>query len=64
MSLERFIKANLVVVPLLLVAGYVFYEWVPVIAVPLGVAYLTFVGLLLFAWGMSTLSLRFEDARE
>ncbi|NGM67544.1 hypothetical protein G6M89_00735 [Natronolimnobius sp. AArcel1] len=62
MGLERFIKANLVVVPLLLAAGYAFYGSLPVIIVPFGVAYLTFVGLLSFAWGMSKLSLVLESS--
>lgn len=60
MSLERFIKANLLICPLLVGFGYLIRESLPVIVLPIGVAYVTFVALLGFAWGMSrlTLSLR------
>ncbi|GAB3668739.1 hypothetical protein [Halopiger thermotolerans] len=57
MSLERFIQVNLVLAPLLFGAGYLFYESLPVIVLPLGFSYLCFVVVLGFAWVMSRLSM-------
>ncbi|APW99704.1 hypothetical protein CHINAEXTREME_18860 [Halobiforma lacisalsi AJ5] len=61
MSIARFVYANLVFVPLLVAAAYVFYESLPVIAVPLVVGYLTFVFLVSLAWGLSKLSMALES---
>ncbi|AFZ71748.1 hypothetical protein [Natronobacterium gregoryi] len=52
MSLERFVYANLVLAPLLVVGGYLFWESLPVLVLPLGVGYLTVVALLAFGWVM------------
>lgn len=61
MSLERFIQVNLVLAPLLLGAGYLYYESLPVIVLPIGLSYLCFVVVLGFAWGMSRLSMALES---
>ena len=61
MSLERFVRVNLVLAPLLVAAGYLFYESLPVVIVPFGVAYLTVVLVLSFAWGMSRLTLALDS---
>lgn len=61
MSLDRFVKANLVLCPLVVAAGYLYYDSLPIVALPLGVAYVTFVVLLTFAWGMSHLSLAMDS---
>ncbi|ARS91647.1 hypothetical protein [Natrarchaeobaculum aegyptiacum] len=58
MSLERFVKANLLVLPIVLVVGYFYLASLPVIVLPIGVAYVTASVLLTFAWIMSRLSLR------
>ncbi|SDQ47801.1 hypothetical protein [Natronobacterium texcoconense] len=56
MSLERFVHANLVLAPLLVAAGYIFWDSLPVLVLPLGVGYLTVVALLSFAWFMPRLT--------
>ncbi len=61
MSLERFVRVNLVLAPLLVAAGYLFHESLPIVVVPLGVAYLTVVLVLSFAWGMSRLTLALDS---
>lgn len=58
MGLERFIVANLVCCPILVAVGYLSYESLPVVVLPLGVGYVVFVALLAFAWGMSRLTHR------
>lgn len=58
MSLERFVKANLLVLPVVLAVGYLYLGSLPVIVLPFGVAYVTISVLLTFAWIMSRLSLR------
>ncbi|MDG5820360.1 hypothetical protein [Natronococcus sp. A-GB7] len=58
MGLERFVRWNLVLVPALLLAGYLFIDYLPLIALPLGVAYITFATLICVVWALSVVSLK------
>ncbi|WP_440765922.1 hypothetical protein [Natronorubrum sp. DTA7] len=57
MGIERFVRVNLVLVPALAIAFYLFADRLPLILLPLGVGYLTFAVLISLAWGLSRLSL-------
>ncbi|EMA43050.1 hypothetical protein [Halobiforma nitratireducens] len=62
MTLERFVYANLVLAPLVVAAGYYFWESIPVLVLPIGVAYLTFVFLISFGWLLSNASLAIRSS--
>ena len=62
MGLERFIRMNVVFVPLLLAGAYVFYESIPLLVWYVGVGYVTFAVVLVLAWGLSKLSLALESS--
>ena len=57
MGLERFVRVNLVLIPALLVVGYLFVDYLPLLFLPLGVGYITFATLICLAWGLSKASL-------
>jgi hypothetical protein len=61
MSLERFVKANLVLVPVLIAAGYLVGDQLPLLFLPLGVAYLTFATLICLVWGLSVASMKIRS---
>ncbi|ELY60769.1 hypothetical protein [Natronolimnohabitans innermongolicus] len=56
MGIARFVRVNLVLVPLLAVGGYLFYEWLPLLVLPLGVGYITFTIIITLAYGLSKAS--------
>ncbi|ELY52857.1 hypothetical protein [Natronococcus jeotgali] len=62
MGLERFVRLHLVLIPALVLAGYLFADSLPVIVVPFGVAYITFTGLICFAWVFSRASMRLRSS--
>ena len=53
MTLRRFALANLVLVPVLVVAGWYFSESLPLLLFIPGVAYVTFAVLITGAWLLS-----------
>ena len=46
MALERFVYLNLVLVPVLIAAGWYFFESLPLFLFVLGVAYVTFATII------------------
>ncbi|WP_440769743.1 hypothetical protein [Natronorubrum sp. DTA28] len=62
MGIERFVRLNLVLVPVLAVTFYLFADYLPLILLPLGVGYLTFAVLISLAWGLSQLSMSFRSS--
>ncbi|SDJ94179.1 hypothetical protein [Natronorubrum texcoconense] len=62
MGIERFVRLNLVLVPVLAVAFYLLADYLPLILLPLGVGYLTFAVLISLAWGLSQLSMSFRSS--
>ncbi|AGB36992.1 hypothetical protein [Natronococcus occultus] len=61
MGIERFVRINLVLVPALILAGYLFADSLPVLVLPLGVGYLTFALLICFGWGLSVASMKLRS---
>ena len=61
MGLERFVRLNLVLVPVLVVVAYLFADYLPLLVLPLGVAYLTFATAICLVWLLSKASLRFRS---
>lgn len=62
MGLQRFIRVNLVLVPVLAIATYLFWDSLPVLVLPLLVGYVTFVGLITAAWALSKASMAIRSS--
>ncbi|MDQ2050162.1 hypothetical protein RBH26_06655 [Natronolimnohabitans sp. A-GB9] len=62
MGLERFIRVNLILVPLLVVGTYLFWESLPILVLPLLVGYVTFTALLTGAWVLSHVSMSIRSS--
>ncbi len=62
MGIERFVRLNLVLVPVLAVTFYLFADYLPLILLPLVVGDLTFAVLISLAWGLSQLSMSLRSS--
>ncbi|WP_293028389.1 hypothetical protein [Natronococcus sp.] len=58
MGLERFVRVNAVLVPILVAGGYLLLDHIPLLIWFFGVAYVTFATFICLLWGLSVASLK------
>jgi hypothetical protein len=58
MGLERFVRVNAVLVPILVAGGYLLIDHIPLVLWFFGVAYVTFATLICLLWGLSVASMK------
>lgn len=62
MGFQRFVLLNLVLVPALVIGGYLFGGTIPLALFVLAVGYCTFAVLISLVWGLSQISAVGEDS--
>lgn len=62
MSFERFVRLNLILVPTLVIGGYLFRDSIPLLLFVPAVGYCVFAALISLAWMLSRLETAGENA--